>query len=324
MDAQILLPALVFAAVLGATLWLSTMRKGRQATLQRRLDIHAVQVSVEESRRLEHVQVLKQQIYSSVPALQAVLKRFRPARTAASELTRASVGLTVMQYLVIRLLAGVVLALVAWALTGSALLAPPAAVVGLMAPRVLVIVRAHRRKKAFEAQLAEAIDLLVGALRAGYGFLQAIEAVTRDIDDPMREELKRAVEEISLGISPADALAAINDRIESYDFSLLATAISVQRSVGGNLAEVLENIANTVRERRRIRAEVRAITTGPRVSSYVLGLIPLALLIFFSSTNQNYRDVMFHSPIGKAMLIFATIWSLLGLFLSRKVAQVEY
>ncbi len=324
MDPQIAVPALVFIAVLGATLGLTRLRRGRHAALQRRLDIHAMQVNVEESRRLEHVQVLKQRVYSSIPLVQALLKRFGPARTAAEELTRANVKLTVSQYLLLRLLTGAMTAILLVTLTSSLLPAPIGAIAGLMLPRIYLVVRAHRRKKAFEAQLAEAIDLLVGALRAGYGFLQAVEAVTRDIDDPMREELQRAVEEIALGISPADALAAINDRIDSYDFGLLATAISVQRSVGGNLAEVLENIANTVRERRRIRAEVRAITTGPRVSSYVLGLIPLALLTFFSSTNQNYRDVMFHSPIGKTMLIFATVWSLLGLILSRKVAQVEY
>jgi tight adherence protein B len=268
--------------------------------------------------------VLKQRVYSSIPLVQAMLKRFGPARTAAVELTRASVKLSVSQYLLLRLLTGAMTAFLMVVVTGSLLPAPLGVILGVMLPRIYLVVRAHRRKKAFEAQLAEAIDLLVGALRAGYGFLQAIEAVTRDIDDPMREELQRAVEEIALGISPADALAAINDRIDSYDFGLLATAISVQRSVGGNLAEVLENIANTVRERRRIRAEVHAITTGPRVSSYVLGLIPLGLLVFFSTTNQNYRDVMFHSPIGKAMLIFATVWSLLGLFFSRKVARVEY
>jgi tight adherence protein B len=105
---------------------------------------------------------------------------------------------------------------------------------------------------------------------------------------------------------------------------LVATAVSIQRTVGGNLAEVLENIAATIRERRRIRGEVRSLTTGPRVSSYVLGAIPILLLSWFSSTNASYRDVMFHSTAGKAMIGFAAVWSLLGLIISRKVAVAEY
>ena len=125
-----------------------------------------------------------------------------------------------------------------------------------MLPRVALILQARRRRIAFEAQLAEAIDLLVGALRAGYGFLQAMEAVTKEIGDPMREEFVRVIDLVKVGTPPADALLELPKRIDSYDLSLFVTAVTVQRTIGGNLAEVLENIAETVRERRRIRAEV--------------------------------------------------------------------
>jgi tight adherence protein B len=324
MDAQVLVPALVFVAILGAV-WVGTAAtSGRRTNVRRRLDDHAVQVTVEDAKRLNRINVLKQQTYSSVPVAQAVLAHLRPARTAAQELARAGSRMTVAQYLFIRLVAGGVAAAVVWLATGLIWLAPPVAVVALMLPRIVLRFLARQRLHAFEAHLAEAIDLIVNALRAGYGFLQALEAASRDLEGPIREELSRVVEEINVGANPAAALAAIGDRVDSYDFNLVATAVTVQRTVGGNLAEVLENIAKTIRERRRIRGEVRALTTGPRVSSYVLGLIPLVMLIFFSLTNSSYRDVMLHSSAGQLMIGFAAVWSSLGLFLSRKVAVAEY
>jgi tight adherence protein B len=324
MNAQLLIPALVFVAILGAAWVAASLTGGQRTAVRRRLDSHAVQVAVEEARRLERVRVLKQQTYSSLPILQAILAHLRPAQTAARELVRANVSLTVSQYLVLRLAAAAGAFLLATVALGTIWFGPPVAVVALMLPRVALIVRARRRTQAFEAQLAEAIDLIVNALRAGYGFLQALEAASRDLEGPIQEELARVVEEINVGANPAAALASIGDRIDSYDFGLVATAVTVQRTVGGNLAEVLENIAKTIRERRRIRGEVRALTTGPRVSSYVLGVIPLGLLFWFSATNAAYRETMFHTPAGKAMIGFATVWSLIGLVLSRKVAVAEY
>lgn len=324
MDAQVLVPALVFVAMLGAVWAGTSATSGRRATLRRRLDDHAVQVAVEDARRLDRIKVLKQQTYSSLPFVQAFLTHLRPARTAAYELARAGSHLTVAQYLSIRLAVGGAAAAVAWLATGLVWIAPPVAVVALIIPRFVVKYLAHRRLQAFEAHLAEAIDLIVNALRAGYGFLQALEAASRDLEGPIREELSRVVEEINVGANPAAALAAIGDRVDSYDFNLVATAVTVQRTVGGNLAEVLENIAKTIRERRRIRGEVRALTTGPRVSSYVLGMIPLVMLIWFSVTNSSYREVMLHSSTGQMMIAFAAVWSSIGLFLSRKVAVTEY
>jgi tight adherence protein B len=324
MDAQLVVPALVFVAMLGAVWAGTTTTKGRRATVRRRLDDHAVHVAVEEAKRLDRLRVLKQQAYSSLPFVQSILSHFRPARTAARELVRAGSPLTVAQYLSIRLaFAGAAIAVTSFAI-GVIWLAPPAAIAAVMLPRVVLIVLVRRRLQAFEAHLAEAIDLVVNALRAGYGFLQAIDAASRDLEGPIRDELARVVEEINVGANPAAALAAIGDRVDSYDFNLVATAVTVQRTVGGNLAEVLENIAKTIRERRRIRGEVRALTTGPRVSSYVLAAIPLVMLSYFSLTNSSYRDVMLHSSTGRAMVGFAAVWSSIGLFLSRKVAVTEY
>ncbi|MFL5761822.1 MAG: type II secretion system F family protein [Thermomicrobiales bacterium] len=322
-SSPIVFAATAFVAVL-AGVFAIMAGAGRRSATTRRLAEHAMPVTVNEAKRLERVNVLKEHQLSAISALNAVLGRFKPARTAVGELTRANAWLTVSQYLFVRCLLAAVAYFAVNAITGTPFLGVAAVPVGLMLPRIALLVLANRRRKAFEGQLAEAIDLLVGALRAGYGFLQAIEAATKELPDPMCQELTRIIDQVNIGTPPVSALLELTERISSYDLTLFVTAVSVQRSVGGNLAEVLENIAATIRERRRIKAEVRAITTGPRVSSYILGLFPLGLMLYFTATDDAYRSLMLHETIGKIMLGFAAVWSLVGLFLSTAVAKVEY
>jgi tight adherence protein B len=322
-SSPIIFAVAAFVAVLVGVIGISALT-GRRSATTRRLHEHAVPVTVNEAKRLDRVNVLKEQNLSPFRVVNAIFSRLKPARTAVGELTRANVWLTVPQYLLLRCLIAAILFFVLKTVTGVPLFGLVAIPVGLMLPRIALLVLANRRQKAFEAQLAEAIDLLVGALRAGYGFLQAIESVAKEIQDPMRQELVRVIDQVNIGSPPITALQEMSSRIASYDLALFVTAVTVQRSVGGNLAEVLENIAETIRERRRIKAEVKAITTGPRVSSYILGLFPLGLMLYFSATDDAYRQLMLTETIGKMMLGFAAVWSLIGLFLSTAVSKVEY
>jgi tight adherence protein B len=324
MNGQMLIPAVAFVGVLAAVLLVSTLAGRRSAKTRRRLEEHEVPVFVNDAKPFEKVNVLKEQNYSSIGFVNAILRRFKPARTAAGELLRANVSLTVPQYLLARALLAGILFYAIRAATGNTIFALPAIPVGLMLPRIALIVRASRRRKAFEGQLAEAIDVLVGALRAGYGVLQAIESTSKEMGNPMSEELLRVVDQVNIGTSPVDALQELTQRIDSYDLSMFVTAVTVQRAVGGNLAEVLENIAETVRERQRVRGEVQALTTGPRVSSYILGLFPFAMLLYLVTTNALYRQTFFYETIGRIMLVFSAVWSLIGFFLSKSVSKVEY
>jgi tight adherence protein B len=322
-SSPIIFAVAAFVAVLAGVIGISALAGRRSATTRRLLE-HAVPVTFNEAKRLDRVNVLKEQNLSPFRVVNAIFSRLKPARTAVGDLMRANVWLTVPQYLLLRCLIAAILYFVMKTVTGVPLFGIAAIPVGLMLPRIALLVLANRRQKAFEAQLAEAIDLLVGALRAGYGFLQAIESVAKEIQDPMRQELVRVIDQVNIGSPPVTALQEMPKRISSYDLALFVTAVTVQRSVGGNLAEVLENIAETIRERRRIKAEVKAITTGPRVSSYILGLFPLGLMLYFSATDDAYRQLMLNETIGKMMLGFAAVWSLVGLFLSTAVSKVEY
>ena len=321
MSTQLTVAIAVFIIVVAFVLLVASITQRRPEAMRRRLASHNVDVSAAEAKRLERIAVLKRQSRGSGPERGRL---GRPADTAARELGRAGWELSVRKYLLLRVVAALITYLIAIAVIGNGLLALPAALVGLAAPRIWVRRVAKQRLQAFEAQLAEAIDLLVGALRAGHGFLQGLESVANQIEDPIRKELRVVLEEVNVGVSPVDALLAMGDRLPSYDLALLISAISVQRQTGGNLAEVLENLAATVRERRRVRGEVHALTTGPRVSSYVLAAIPLLLFIYFIAISSEYRDVMLWTLYGHLLLGLAAVLSTLGFVFSRKVAKVEY
>ncbi len=324
MDSSMFIAIMAFVGTLAVVFVISTLADRRQpAVVRRRLDDHAVALVAFEAKRLERIKVLKVQRLSSIPALDAILRRFKPARTAVEELTRADVHCPILLYLILRVVLPVGSFYAVSFLAGSVLYAIPTVLL-LWVPRLAVVLMGKRRIKAFEDQLAEAIDLLVGALRAGHGFLQGIESVAKEIGGPITEEFNRVIEQVNLGTDPNDALQAVTQRIVSYDYELFVTSVAVQRSTGGNLAEVLGNIADTIRERRRIRAEVRSLTTAPRVSSYVLGGIPIGLLFGLTAMNPQYREIMFNERIGHLMIGFSVFWSSLGIFFSQKVAKVEY
>ena len=324
MSAPLAVAACAFVAVVTLVPLVAHLTSRRSATVRRRLDDHSIAVDVAEAHRVERHEIFRNERYSSIPLVNAILVRLRPARTAAAELSRAGSSMGVAPYLGMRLLLGVGLAEVVHLVLGSWLFALPALPIGLMLPRFQLRRRGKKRLMALEAQLAEALDLFVGSLRAGLGFLQGLESIAREMADPMKGEIARVLEQVAVGTNPVDALQEMTDRIPSYDLALMVAAISVQRQTGGNLAEVLENLAATVRERRRVRGEVMALTTGPRVSSYVLAAIPSLLFIYFIAISGDYRKVMLGTTSGHLLLGLAAVLSFLGYFFASKVAKVEY
>lgn len=324
MSAPLIAAACAFAAVVTLALLVAQLTSRKSAAVRRRLDDHSIAVDVAEAHRVERHEIFRNERYSSIPLLNAILVRLRPARTAAVELAHAGSTFGVAPYLTMRLMVGLALVVVAHLFLGNWLFALPALPIGLMLPRFQLRRRGKKRRMALEAQLAEALDLFVGSLRAGLGFLQGLESISREMADPMKGEIARVLEQVAVGTNPIDALQEMTDRIPSYDLALMVAAISVQRQTGGNLAEVLENLAATVRERRRVRGEVMALTTGPRVSSYVLAAIPSLLFIYFITISTDYRKVMLGTTYGHLLLGLAAVLSFLGYFFASKVAKVEY
>ncbi len=246
----------------------------------------------------------------------------------ATELARADLRLTPGEYVALNLatvlLGGVVgLALGGGANTTGFIFALIGALIGFYGPRVYVRFLQGRRLNAFNNQLGDTIVLLSNSLRSGYSFLQSMETASREISPPMSSEIQRVTREVGLGLTVQTALANMHRRMPSDDLDLLITAINVQHEVGGNLAEILDNIAHTIRERVRILGEIRTITAQQRLSGYILAVLPVILGFLIYVLNPQYISRLWTNNCGLLMLGTGFIMIVLGFFAIRKITDIE-
>jgi tight adherence protein B len=205
-----------------------------------------------------------------------------------------------------------------------------ALILGFLLPRMWLSRRKSSRLGAFNKQLPDTITLVANALRAGSSFLQAIELVVRESRPPVSTEFSRVIREVNLGLPFDQAMENMVRRVRSDDFELMATAINIQHSVGGNLAEILDSIAYTIRERVRIKGEIRTLTAQQRLSGYVVGLLPFGLAGFIFLAAPTFFDPMFDPkvavaglPAGIIILGFGVLMMMIGFFFIQKIVDIE-
>jgi tight adherence protein B len=196
-------------------------------------------------------------------------------------------------------------------------------VLGLVLPFTYLTVKEGRRKAAFAAQLPGTLQLLAGSLAAGYSLPQAIDAVTRDAENPMAAELNRTLVEARLGVPIEDALESAAHRMDSVDFSWVVMAIRIQREVGGNLAEVLSGVAATMRERERLRRQVQVLSAEGRLSAVILGALPILFAAYLVVAQPQYVGLLVTTPLGVLMIVVGAVLLVAGAFWLRKVVSVE-
>lgn len=215
------------------------------------------------------------------------------AERVARELTRANLKLTAGEYMLFSAgLVGISF-LVGLALTRRVIPGLALAALATQLPRFYLRRLQSQRLKAFQEQLPDVLNLLVSSLRAGYGLLHAMETVAQEMPNPSAEEFSKVVRETALGFSLPEALAHLVHRVDSDDLELIVTAISVQHEVGGNLADILETISNTIRERVRIKGEINVMTTQQRITGYVLSAMPFILGVILLVINPDYMMTIF-------------------------------
>jgi tight adherence protein B len=254
----------------------------------------------------------------------------------ARELARADLKLKPSEYLFAwgGSIIGIPLAMVALSpilpTFGSPLLWLVGMFIGFLLPRFWLNRRKGGRLNAFNKQLPDTITLIANALRAGSSFLQAIEMVVRESRPPVSTEFSRVIREVNLGLPFELALENMVRRVKSDDLELMATAISIQHTVGGNLAEILDSIAYTIRERVRIKGEIRTLTAQQRLSGYVVGFLPISLAGFLFIAAPKFMDPMFDKdvaiaglPVGVIILFFGGFMMFLGFMAIRKIVDIE-
>ncbi|GAB4499341.1 MAG: type II secretion system F family protein [Anaerolineales bacterium] len=244
----------------------------------------------------------------------------------ARQLARADLKFKVGEYFVLILLSIFLVGLIAWFLGNrhpvSALIG---IVIGGIAPGQYVKSQQKKRLQRFNDQLPDMLNLMVNGLRAGYSTMQAMEAISKELPPPINDEFKRVVQEMQIGIPMETALENLLRRIPSEDLDFVVTAINVQREVGGNLSEILDNISFTIRERIRIKGEVRVLTAQVRTSGTVLSLIPFGLTLILWFLNPEYLlSVTAGGPICTAVIICVVLGLIISsYFIMMKIADIE-
>jgi tight adherence protein B len=231
--------------------------------------------------------------------MDSLLSRRSFASGWRSQLQKADLKLTVSEFFGLHIVSMVAVGIICYFILfgGSAVMTIIGGFVGLFLPRFYVSYKTGKRLRTFENQLADILGLWVNALRSGYSVMQALEAISREAPDPSALEIRRVVQEVQLGISMEDALAHLHARMPSDDLDLIITAVNIQREVGGNLAEILEIISHTIRERIKLKGEIRVLTAQGRITGYLIGALPIILSLFLLVVNRAYMQQLFDDKL---------------------------
>jgi tight adherence protein B len=243
------------------------------------------------------------------------------------ELARADLKLKPAEYIALMVILGFGVGLVAWFFGGQNILVGLIGVMaGMLIPRFYVRQQQTKRVIRFSEQLPDMLNLMVNGLRAGFSVMQAMEAISNELPPPISDEFKRVVQEIQIGLNIDRALDNLYRRIPSEDLDLTITAMNVQREVGGNLAEILDTITYTIRERVRIKGEIRVLTSQVVYSSRFLSSMPILIAVALWFMNRPYMMLFFDPDsrmIGIPVLIFGGLMVFSGYMIMGKIADIE-
>jgi len=314
---------LAFVAVSGLASYLFTRPTGA-GDAERRLS--RLNRPAEKSDHVEGEGLLRTG-NSRVPLLRSVL-----AGTASSErwrldLEQAGIRIRVSEYLLIRLLAGVIVTLLFLLVAGASLIGIFVTVLGFvlgfLVPSFYVQIRKSRRRDAIGTQLVEMLEMLSNSLRSGFALSQAFELAAKQLKPPIKDEIEALISDMSLGAQVEDALRDMAERTGSIDVELLVTSILVQRTSGGNLSEVLDNVATTVRERERLQREIKALTASQRLTGMILSIYPVLLGLLFFALAPSLMEVLWTESLGRVLLIVAGVLQILGMISMRQILKLE-
>jgi tight adherence protein B len=319
--------ALVFAAVAFATIALVLVVEGVR-TWYRRKDIAQRVDQIVSGQETSPANDPSADLFrprggEEPTVLEVLLSRIPRFRDVPLLIEHAGVSWSANTFVLLTLGVSVAAGLAVTVMRGGMLIPLVAAGFAAWMPYTYLKFRKSRKLAKFEETFPDAIDMLGRAIRAGHPLSAGIQMVGQEMVEPVGSEFRTLVEEQRFGVPFADALMSLVDRIDLVDVRIFSTAILVQREVGGNLAEILDNISDTIRARFKIRRQLRTYTAQGRMSGLVVGLMPFAVGVAFYAINPDYVRVLFEHPIGRMMLAFAITLQIFGYLWIRKVVNIE-
>ncbi|HYR94490.1 MAG TPA: type II secretion system F family protein [Methylomirabilota bacterium] len=319
---QYALPVGAFIGILLFFWGISSIMSGGGATIEDRMARYAGGQTQADEKKKEKKKQARKDVVDPFATLSGDASDKKFSTKVQRDLARANLKLKVSEYYYIRIGSALGLGLLLGILRD-----PISGVVGLflgyMLPRFYVGRRIGGRLGSFNKQLADTITLLSNSLRAGSSFLQSIELVSRETPAPMGEEMGRVVREVNLGLGMEEALANLVRRIKSDDLDLMVTAIGVQQQVGGNLAEILDTIAFTIRERVRIKGDINTLTAQGRMSGYLVAFLPIGIAVVLNMINPAFMAPLFSQLIGQILLGVGLVMMTIGFFAIQKIVSIK-
>ncbi|HEX9766117.1 MAG TPA: type II secretion system F family protein, partial [Nitriliruptorales bacterium] len=239
------------------------------------------------------------------------------------KIDRAGWPFRASEFITMRVAAGIFGALIGFGLLASIPLGLVLAVAGVVVPGVVLDVAKKRRENQFLAQLPDTLSLLAGALKAGYALLQAVDTVVQESPEPTKQEFQRVLTEARLGLPLSESLDSMAERLGSEDFRWVVVAINIQAQVGGNLAELLDTIADTLREREMVRRQIQVLSAEGRLSAVILVSLPFVIVLYLSVINPDYIGTLINHWVGRILIGFGLVLMGVGIFWMRKLIQID-
>lgn len=197
-------------------------------------------------------------------------------------------------------------------------------IMAVILPWLYISIKKTKRLQTFEMQLADCLVIMANALRGGFGFQQAMETVVKEMPPPIATEFDWCLREMNLGFNQEEALLHLGDRVNSEEMDMVISGIIIQKQVGGNLAQILDNIGDTMRDRARIKKQVRTLTAQGKLSGLIVGLLPVVLLAAMLVINPEQVYFLFQDQRGLAMLAVAVVMEIMGAFIISRIIDIEF
>ena len=306
--------------VLGAYLWATRGSDAKRARLQKRLADALL-----HSAHTDDVDVIlaRSELMSEIPWLNRSLVSVQSALRLKRLLDQADLHITPSRLIMFSGMAGILAAMAVSVITFSLLLMLAAGLLAAALPFIHVWYKRKKRLDAFLEHLPDALDLMSRALSAGHAFSEALHMISVEMPEPIAGEFRKTYEEQNLGLSMKLALENLTNRIPLLDLRMCVTAILIQRETGGNLAEILEKVAYTIRERFRILGDLKTLTTSSRMSAWLLCGLPIGVTLAITFMNPEYMSVLWKDPRGHYLIAAAMMMQVTGMLIVRKILRIK-
>lgn len=296
--------------------------KRREKAIDKLSSYDEEQIRITEKRLVTDVKSGPIQRIAKV--LEALPSNEKRRKRNAMLFRQADMPVTYEELFVMKLMAAFSIGFLIFALTRNGFIVLLVVVGIWMLPNLVLKSRKKNKIKAFDEQLNEGLVMISNALKAGYSFLQALAVAADETQDPFSKEFKTLLKELSLGMPMEDGLSNLMDRVPSEDLKLIVNAILIQKDVGGNLSEILENIADTIRERQRIKNEINTLTAQGKLSGMIIMAMPFFLGAVIYLFDNDYILSLFTTLLGRVLLVAAFISQVLGWLFIRKIVNIEF